>query len=123
MLSVLPLLLINVLLAVAGQLLLKKGMIVLGPIDFNLKNVFVLIGSVLKSWYIWLGVACYGFSLIFWLFVLSKAKLSMAYPFTALIYVMIIFASWLFFKEDFGAYQIIGTVVIIAGLLILFKSI
>ncbi len=115
------LLIADVLMAVCGQLLLKKGMTILGPIDFNLNNIWVLIISALKNIYIWIAVICYVLGLVFWLFILSKVKLSVAYPITALVYVLVVFSSWLLLKEEIGVYQIVGTGLIVFGLLFMFK--
>lgn len=119
---VIYLLLADVLLAVAGQLLLKKGMTILGPLDFSLNNIWVLVSGALKSIYIWIAVICYACGLILWMFILSKVKLSVAYPITSLVYVLVVFSSWLFFKESIGIYQVVGISLIVGGLFFLFKS-
>lgn len=109
-----------ILFAVVGQLLLKSGMLVLGPLDFSFKNVLFLIVNIFKSIHILIGLFLYGFSLILWLFALSKLKLSLAYPATSLMYVFIILASWLIFKETINFYQILGIIIILVGLCFLF---
>ncbi len=106
--------------AVVGQILLKCGMNILGPLDFSFKNVIFLISSIFKNIHILIGLFFYGFSLILWLFALSKLKLSMAYPATSLMYVFIILASWFVFKEAINFYQIMGIVMILIGLFCLF---
>lgn len=120
---VILLLLADMLLAVTGQLLLKKGMLVLGPIDFSLANIPVLIFGIMKNFYIITALFCYGIGFIFWLFILSKIKLSIAYPSTALVYVLIILGSWIFFHEHITPYQGIGIALVLAGLFFLFESI
>lgn len=109
-----------ILFSVVGQVLLKSGMNILGPLDFSFKNIIFLISSIFKNIHILISLFLYGFSLILWLFALSKLKLSIAYPATSLMYVFIILASWLILKETINFYQIIGIVVILIGLFILF---
>jgi len=116
------LLLADLVFAASAQLLLKKGMMTLGPLDFNFNNIYVLIIGVLKNIYILLAVFLYGFSLMFWLFVISKMKLSAAYPFTALMYVLIVLGSWLIFKETIHVYQWLGVSLIVVGLVFLVKG-
>ncbi len=106
--------------AVIGQLLLKTGMNILGPLDFSLKNVLFLLFSISKNIRILIGLFLYGFSFILWLFALSKLKLSLAYPATSLMYVFIILASWLILKESINFYQILGIIIILIGLFLLF---
>lgn len=119
---VIYLLIADVLLAVTGQLLLKKGMSALGPLDFNLANIWHLCLAAMKIYYIWVAVACYVLGLVIWMFVLSNVKLSVAYPVTALVYILVIFGSWLFFKESIGMHQMVGTALVIIGLAFIFKG-
>src|SRR3989344_1279487 len=107
--SVIYLILLDVLLAATGQLLLKKGMSIMGPVEFGLQNIWPLVLGALKNVYIWIALMCYGLAMLLWMFALSKAKLSAAYPMTALIYVLVVFGSWLFFRESIGVNQMIGT--------------
>lgn len=116
------LIIIDIFLAAIGQLLLKRGMTLMGPMDFSVNNIWPLVLNALKSIYIWVAAFCYVSGMILWMFILSKVKLSVAYPATSLIYVLVIFSSWLFLKESLGVYQIIGSVLVVAGLFFLFKS-
>jgi len=109
-----------ILFAVAGQILLKSGMLVLGQLDFSFKNILFLLSSIFKNIYILIGLFSYGFSLILWLFALSKLKLSLIYPATSLMYVFVILASWLILKEAINIYQVLGIIIILIGLCFLF---
>lgn len=109
-----------ILFAVIGQVLLKNGMNVLGPLDLSFKNVIFLFLSIFKNINILIGLFFYSISLIFWLFALSKLRLSVAYPATSLMYVFVILGSWLILKESINIYQIIGIIIILIGLSFLF---
>ena len=50
-----------------------------------------------------------------WMFVLSRMRLSAAFPLTALGYVLIIGVSWTVFDEPVTGLQIVGGAVIMAG--------
>jgi drug/metabolite transporter (DMT)-like permease len=119
---ILFLLFINIIFTVSGHLLLKKGMLLLGPLEFSLKNLGTLFVNGIKNGYLWVGLFCYFGAFILWLFILSQVKLSAAYPIGALVYVLIIFASWLLFKESIGPYQLIGSFLIITGVLFLARG-
>ena len=43
-----------------------------------------------------------------WLIILSRVKLSVAYPIISLGYVMSIFFSWIFFKESVPRIRVLG---------------
>src|SRR5580704_8143136 len=80
------LILVSVLLSSGSQVMLKFGMT--AP-DIQLalsqtgKPLQVAI-PILSSPLVLAGLACFGLSALFWLFVLSKIPLSTAYPFVAL---------------------------------------
>ncbi|MEK7127727.1 MAG: EamA family transporter [Patescibacteria group bacterium] len=94
----------NSLISAGGQLCFK-----LGVNDRNL--VFIL-----------LGLICYGVSLLIWLFVLSKVDLSFAYALVALTFVFLLIFSRVFLHETIGIYRIIGSLLIILGIVFVAKS-
>jgi multidrug transporter EmrE-like cation transporter len=108
--------------AVISQFLFKKGMAVIGSVNFSLINFWFLIKSVFKSPYIFIGLIFYGVGFILWLFVLSKLKLSIVYPFTALNIVLITLISHFFLKESISILQIVSIVLICTGIVLLTKS-
>jgi multidrug transporter EmrE-like cation transporter len=62
------------------------------------------------------GLFCFAMALAAYNYVLIKTDLSVAYPLmTSIGYVIVILASWLFFKETLNFFQIIGIVLIVTG--------
>lgn len=62
------------------------------------------------------GLVCFALALAAYNYVLIKTDLSVAYPLmTSIGYVIVILASWLFFKETLSFFQIIGIVLIVTG--------
>jgi drug/metabolite transporter (DMT)-like permease len=108
------LLFFNVLLTVTGQLLLKKGMINVGRVGSVKEVVPTLIHAFLNPFVIG-GISVYGFTTMIWLVILSRVKLSVAYPMISLGYVISIFFAWLFFKESVPKIRVIGAIVICIG--------
>ncbi|MFH0943323.1 MAG: EamA family transporter [Candidatus Beckwithbacteria bacterium] len=104
---------IPIILAAVGQLILKIGMNKLG--SFNLMKTF------LNSTVI-LGLFFYGASLILWLIVLSKEKLSFVYPLVAFSYVVTVLMSKFILKEPVPSLRWVGLGVIILGILIIAKT-
>jgi multidrug transporter EmrE-like cation transporter len=105
-------LLVSVSLGAAGQLCLKYGVTLLGegatPIAV-IKGIFTP--------YIFGGFVCYGLSSLIYLNVLSKLDLSYAYPFVALSFVVVTFASWYLLDETLPLLRIVGLALILAGVL------
>ncbi|MCX6816319.1 MAG: EamA family transporter [Candidatus Beckwithbacteria bacterium] len=102
-----------IILAAIGQLILKIGMNKLGV--FNLWKTFTNPTIIL-------GLFFYGASLILWLMVLSKEKLSFVYPLVAFSYVVTVFLSKLILGESVPALRWMGLFVIIIGILIVAKT-
>lgn len=91
-----------------AQVLLKMG---IGKGSFTvttLTNVHVISGAVL-----------YALSFLLWLYVLSKAKLSYAYPFISLSYILVIFLSYIILGEPFSKEIWIGVILVTVGISII----
>lgn len=79
-----------------------------GKLDFNI------------NFYALLGILMYGLSFIVYLFLISRYNLGYIIPLTtALVYIIIFFASFTLFKEEFTIYKIIGITFIVVGLIML----
>lgn len=106
----------------ASQLLFKKGVSLLGHLDFSLANVLWLIPRIFQNGYLLTGLFFYGISFILWLFVLSKLNISLVYPMTSLNFVLILVFSWLFLGERITMLQLLGIGLIVTGIIALWRS-
>lgn len=97
-----------------AQIALKLGMsnisISKNPSIFSMD----MIQSLVFNRYVIIGWALYGMSFVIWLYVLSKVKLSYAYPFISLSYVLVAVLGYLILDEKIstGAWIGIGLVVV-----------
>jgi drug/metabolite transporter (DMT)-like permease len=119
--SALPAILAGVLLAVAGQLLVKHGINLQGGGSFaaGLLRGYLRIYS---SPWVLLGSGLYAVSILFWVYSLSRVPLSFAYPFVSLSYVLVILASRLLLGEAVPPLRWLGVAVICAGILLVSRS-
>jgi undecaprenyl phosphate-alpha-L-ara4N flippase subunit ArnE len=107
--------------ATAGQLLLKAGMTEIGEIaTLGLSDLVALARGVLTTWQALLGLAAFGTSSVFWLIVLSRVPLSLAYPFVALSYLIILaFSVWVLDERPplltWGGAALIMTGIVMVG--------
>lgn len=106
----------SMILAIAGQFFLKKGIL-----TASLIPNFVSITKTIFSPYVFLGFVLYGISSVFWLFVLQRLPLSVAYPALSLTYVVVVALSVLVLKEPITSTKIIGILLIILGVYFLFR--
>ncbi len=111
----------SVLAVVIGQVLIKKGLNLLGDIDFTSGLVSAYVKMFLSPWVVG-GLSLYIIGVVFWLYVLSKLDLSYAYPFLALTYVLIALSSSWFLNEHISAIRWIGIAIICIGIILIAKT-
>jgi drug/metabolite transporter (DMT)-like permease len=105
-----------------GQILLKKGMTSIGPITLTTQTVLGTIWRMATNPYVIVGLMIYVSGTFFWLTALSRVPLSYAYPFAGLSYVLMLIASWAFLHEEITIVRLIGSGVIIVGVLLVARS-
>lgn len=106
------------LMSTTGQLFLKYGMNQVGAFEFSAEAVLAILPRVLASPFIWLGFIGFMGGSAFWLAVISRVQLSLAYPVLALNYLIIVLESWLILKEDVSWGRIAGVAVIVVGVIV-----
>lgn len=113
--------LIPVTAAAIGQMILKIGMTQVGELKFSdgLINIF---SRTFTNLYVLGGLAFFGVNALLWLVVLSREKLSFAYPMVAFAYIVTILLSKFVLHEDIPLLRWAGLSVIIVGILMIAKS-
>jgi uncharacterized membrane protein len=115
------LIILSVSLAALGQLLLKLGMIKVGRVS-SLASAPSMILNALLNPMVLSGLAVFGISALSWLIVLSRVRLSIAYPMVSLGYVAVVFFSWLIFKESVKPITIVGCLTIGVGVFLISRG-
>ena len=116
----LALILFSVVTAAGGQLLLKHGM-QLATAKSKVSGTSLAITAVTTPWVL-LGLVVFAISAVIWLAALSRVPLSLAYPFNALGYLVILTASILVLHERANLWTWAGTSLVVAGLLVVVLS-
>ena len=111
---------IGVSLNAAGQLFLKSGANIIGPITTNSNIATTLISSI--NTYIILGLLCYALSVLAWIVALTRVDVSIAYPMLSLGYVIVTIAAWFLFNEPISTVKILALSIIIFGIVLLANS-
>lgn len=101
----------------AGQLLFKRAA---GQAANSTGIAWLLDVARLPT--MWLAIALYGGATLLWVRVLTTTPLSRAYPFMALAFVLVPLASHVFFQEPVNSRHILGTVLIVAGVLVVARA-
>lgn len=115
-LTTVAILLTSITLATAGQLLLKSGMTIVGEITaLTAGDLLSLVGKIVTTWQLALGLVMFGASALFWLVTLSRVPLSTAYPVVSLSYVLILGFSALLLGERPSMTVWLGALLIMGG--------
>ena len=111
------LLITSVSLAVAGQLTLKSAMEKVGRIGTaEVTSPASTIKKVAAEPLLWIGLALFGLSAMFWLVVLSHVPLSVAYPVVGLSYILIVALSRFVLHESVPALRWLGVLIVAIGI-------
>lgn len=114
------LLFVSISLAVAGQLFMKHGMMLFGT--FPVTQLLAKMIPMIFQPYVFIGILCFGVSSIFWLVVLSRIDLSLAYPLVSIAYIVVAIFSYFVFKENVSLLRWIGIITICLGVLLISRS-
>ena len=116
------LVLISVAAMTAAQLLLKKGLLVVGHFPENLGEAPHFFVKAYTNPYVIAAVFLTIVTAMAWLLAVSKAELSHIYPFMALSYVLVAVFAWWIFREDVSALRWLGIGVVCLGVILISRS-
>lgn len=103
---------------IIGQLILKRAMVGLRPLQAQGVPEFVW-GAALSP-LVWAALALQVLGYVVWFYVISREKLSVAFALSgAMAYVLMAFASWLIYNERLGGLQWLGLVLISVGVVLM----
>ena len=114
------LVLFSVLAAATGQVMLKHGMQIATERAHDSGGSLV-IHAITTSWVL-LGLVVFGISAVAWLATLARVPLSVAYPFNALGYLVILTASVILLHERATLLTWAGSLLVVSGLIIVVLS-
>jgi multidrug transporter EmrE-like cation transporter len=116
------LILTGVLLNAVAQLALKASVNDTGVINLDLSSLLSSAGNLAVNVWLWLGLVCYGISVVVWILALSRVDVSIAYPMLSIGYVVNAIAAWHLFDEPLGVGRMVGIGIIILGVFVLARS-
>ncbi len=107
-----------ILFSTTGELFFKMGMNRIGGFEFSGRALGAVLPRVLRNPFIWLGFVGFGLGALFWLAVLSRVPLSIAYPILALSYFVVVIEARLFLRERVTWRRMLGVTIIVIGVVI-----
>lgn len=116
-----PLLRPLALLGIGLAILLQTAASVLSKQAALSLETFGLVGVVSNPWYLAMLLALFVQALV-WVQVLRRLPLGLAYPFTSLVFPATLVAAWALFGEEVRISHLAGTLVILAGIVLIGQS-
>lgn len=112
----------SVFLCSVAQLLVKKGMTVLGVVSLSFSQLISLVIAVFTNLYLFLGMVCYGVSVLIWMVVLSRVPVSVAYPVSSLGFIVTTVFAYFLFNEMITFNKVMGIGFICLGVYLIFST-
>ena len=100
-----------------GQILFKKT-----ALSMSTLGALSLIDGIMKAIFIpwlYLALTVYALATVFWLYILQRIPLSVAYPFTALAMIIVPIFSVFLFEEKLTYSYFMGSILVISGIAII----
>ncbi len=105
-------------LSTTGELFLKRGMNEVGTLDFTSAAAVQTVLKMALNRDIWIGFIGFAGGSLFWLSVISRVPLSLAYPMLGLNYIIIAVEAWIFLGESLNLWHFAGAIIVGIGVAI-----
>jgi len=83
---------------------------------------FHFVATMLITPWVWVAIACTFFAGVSWMLALTRFDLTYAFPFTGVSFVLILVAGAYMFGEPVSIARIVGTLLVVLGLLVVVRS-
>ena len=111
---------VAIVLTVAAQLLLKRGVANMGDIQLSVGGLTFIVVEIFRNLYLFFGLFLLGLTFLLWIWLVSKVQLNILYPITVSGQLALLaLGSWLWFNEVLTPMQLLGMAIIIVGIFLL----
>lgn len=104
---------------VSSQIILKWQVGMAGDLPNALSDKFFFLAELMARPWILAGLGSAFAAALCWMMALKKLPLSTAYPLTAISFVLVLVFSVILFKEPITIWKLVGTALVIAGVVIM----
>lgn len=104
-------------LTITSQIFLKRGLREIGEMKpSGLQDFFSALFHLIQNKFIIIGIFIAATGAFFWLIVISKMDLTVAFPISgAIFFVLLFLVSWLFLGETITVVKVLGVLLILLG--------
>ena len=103
-----------------GQVLIKIGLDKVGGFSGSSSILYQFVKIFSSAWVLG-GIAMIGSQMLLWFWILAKYDLTKAYPLISMSYIFGLIFAVLFLKEQPAALRILGTMLIVLGVILVAK--
>ncbi len=118
---ILLLILVSVSLSALAQIALKSGMSA-PAVQQALIHSRLPLGAIASSPQVLLGLLLYAFGAVFWLLVLARLDVTLAYPFVGLGFILTMILGFFLLDEPLGATRLLGTLLVATGAILVART-
>lgn len=112
----------TVLFTVYSQLIMRWQVSLAGALPGDTPGKFGYIIHLLLNPWVMSGIAATFLAGVSWMLAMTKFEISYAYPFVSLNYVLVLAASFLLFQESMSITKLVGTALVIFGIVVIAKG-
>lgn len=113
---------ITIILTIYGQLILKWRMNQMPDVPTEMIEKFKVLFFAIFDPYIFSSFAAAFIASLTWMAALREFEISKAYPMMALSFVGVTIISYFMFNESFNWMKVVGTILVVAGVIVISKS-
>lgn len=112
----------TVLFTVYSQLIMRWQVGLAGTPPTGIDEKILFVGRLLINPWVFSGIVATFLAGVSWMLTMTRFEISYAFPFVSLNYVIVLLAGFLLFGETFSAAKLLGTTLIVAGLVVIAKG-
>ncbi|PZP68138.1 MAG: hypothetical protein DI604_19960 [Delftia acidovorans] len=93
-----------------------------GPLPIDMSGKIAYVAHLLINPWVLSGIIATFFAGVSWMLAMTKFEISYAYPFVSLNYIFVLMAGFLIFNESVSMEKVIGSALVILGIIVLAKG-
>jgi drug/metabolite transporter (DMT)-like permease len=112
----------TILFTVYSQLVMRWQVSLAGPLPADTAGKAAYIGHLLLNPWVVTGIVSTFFAGVSWMLAMTKFEISYAFPYVSLNYVLVLLAAVMLFHESVTGAKLLGTVLVVAGILVIARG-
>ncbi|NOU40013.1 MAG: EamA family transporter [Methylotenera sp.] len=112
----------TIIFTVYSQLIMRWQVSLAGELPQELSGKLQFVGNLLLDPWVFSGIVATFLAGVSWMLAMTKFEVSYAFPYVSLNYVLILFASFFIFNEQLSIAKLIGTLIVVLGIIVIAKG-